>query len=338
MARALRLVPGVLLLFAIGYAGKFTEQSIAAYGRAHHVALPNIEYVLWAIAFGLVVANTVGVPSLCESGVDTYEFWLKVGIVLLGGVGRLGGVSLLCVLVALAASIAIMTALGRWFRLSPKLTSLLSIGASICGVSAIVAAKGAIDADDEDTSYAIAAILALGAVSLVVFPIVGRGLAMSDQAYGLWVGLAVDNTAEATAAGALYSDAAGKFAVLAKTTRNATMGFVVLGYAIYWAGKGAARAVRSARGFLWQKFPKFVLGFLCISALATAGVFAGSQITDLANLSRWAFLFSFAGIGLRTNIQSLTRQGWRPLVVGVAGEFAIAALTLALVVGVSRFL
>ena len=105
MARAIRLVPGVLLMFVIGYAGKFTEQSIAAYGRAHHVALPNIEYVLWAIAFGLIVANTVGVPHRCEAGVDTYEFWLKVGIVLLGvrfllgDIARLGGVSLLCVIV-----------------------------------------------------------------------------------------------------------------------------------------------------------------------------------------------------------------------------------------------
>src|SRR5262249_60096603 len=133
-----------------------------------------------------------------------------------------------------------MPALGRLFRLSPKLTSLLSIGASICGVSAIIAAKGAIDADDEDTSYAIAAILALGAVSLVVFPIVGHALSMSDQAYGLWVGLAVDNTAEATAAGALYSDAAGEVAVLAETTRDATIGVVVLGYALYSARKGPA--------------------------------------------------------------------------------------------------
>ena len=103
-----------------------------------------------------------------------------------------------------------MTALGRAFKLSPKLISLLAIGSSICGVSAIIAAKGAIDADDEDASYAMAAILALGAVSLFVFPLIGRALGMSDHAYGLWVGLAVDNTAEATAAGALYSDAAGK--------------------------------------------------------------------------------------------------------------------------------
>jgi uncharacterized integral membrane protein (TIGR00698 family) len=342
--RVATLVPGVLILGVIGYAGKITEQSIAAYGRAHHLTMPNIEYVLWAIVFGLIVANTSGIPAICEAGVETYEFWLKTGIVLLGvrfllgDIARLGGVSLVCVIVELAVSIIVMTALGRAFKLSPKLTSLLAIGASICGVSAIIAAKGAIEADDEDASYAIGAILAIGAVSLVVFPLVGHALGMSDHAYGLWVGLAVDNTAEATAAGALYSDAAGRVAVLAKTTRNATIGFVVLGYALYWVHQGGASEVSHKSAFLWQKFPKFVIGFLLISALATAGAFSKSQSADLANLSRWAFLFSFAGIGLRTNIRALSNQGWRPLVVGVVGECAIAVLTLGLVLGVGRWL
>jgi uncharacterized integral membrane protein (TIGR00698 family) len=337
------LLPGVALLGVVGYAGKLTEQSIAAYGKAHHLTLPNIEYVLWAIGFGLIVSNTVGVPAMFRAGVATYEFWLKAGIVLLGvrfllgDVVKLGGVSLVCVVLELALAIVVMTALGRWFKLSPKLTSLLAIGASICGVSAIIAAKGAIEADDEDASYAIAAILALGAVSLLVFPLVGRALGMSDHAYGLWVGLAVDNTAESAAAGALYSDAAGKFAVLAKTTRNATIGFVVLGYALYWVRRNQARAVAHKGAFLWEKFPKFVLGFLVISTLATLGAFSGTETTDLANLSRWAFLLTFAGVGLRTNLRELSKQGWRPLAVGVVGECAIAVLTLAMVVGAARY-
>jgi uncharacterized integral membrane protein (TIGR00698 family) len=338
----MRLLPGVLLLLVIGYAGKFTEQAIGEYGRAHHLTLPNIEYVLWAIVFGLIVSNTIGVPAICDAGVETYEFWLKAGIVLLGvrfvlgDVAKLGRLSLVCVALELAVSIAVMTALGRFFRLPPKLTSLLAIGASVCGVSAIIAAKGAIDADDEDASYAIAAILALGAVSLFVFPLIGHSLAMSDSAYGLWVGLAVDNTAEATAAGALYSDAAGKFAVLAKTARNATIGFVVLGYALYWVRRGGASGVSNKAAFLWQKFPKFVLGFLLISGLATAGLFTKAESTDLANLSRWAFLFTFAGVGLRTNLRILSKQGWRPLAVGVAGECVIAAVTLAIVLAAAR--
>jgi uncharacterized integral membrane protein (TIGR00698 family) len=338
------LLPGMALLAAIGYLGKLTEQTIATYGKAHHLALPNIEYVLWAILFGLVLSNTVGVPRVCRAGVATYEFWLKAGIVflgsrfLLGDVLKLGGLSLVFVAIELAVSIALMTALGTWLGLTPKLTSLLAIGSSICGVSAIIAAKGAIEADDEEASYAIGAILLLGAFSLFAFPAIGHALGMSDRAFGLWAGLAVDNTAEATAAGALYSDAAAKFAVLAKTTRNAMIGFVVLGYAIYWARKAKQQGVANKAVFLWQKFPKFVLGFLLISILSTVDVFSKAQLTDLANLSRWAFLLTFAGVGIQTNFGELRRQGLRPLAVGAVGEFAIAGITLALLLGANHVL
>src|ERR1700727_2207779 len=221
--RFIDLVPGVLLLVAVGYAGKIIEKSIATYGKAHHLTLPNIEYVLWAIVIGLVIANTVGVPRIFQAGIATYEFWLKSGIDLLGSrfllcdVAKLCGISLVLLIIEIALSLTFMTYLGRAFGLSPKLTTLLAVGSSICGVSAIIATNGAIDADDEDASYAIAAILSLGAISLFVFPLIGHWLHLSDKAYGLWAGLAVDNTAEATAAGALYSDAAGKSAVLAKT-------------------------------------------------------------------------------------------------------------------------
>jgi uncharacterized integral membrane protein (TIGR00698 family) len=342
LRRLIELIPGVLLLAVIGFAGKWIEQSIAAYGKSHHKVLPNIEYVLWAILIGLAISNTIGLPRLFRPGVATYEFWLKAGIVLLGArfilgdIARLGGISLVLVFIELALALSFMTWLGGRFRLPPKLVSLLAVGSSVCGVSAIIAAQGAIDADEEDSSYAIAAILALGAISLVLFPVVGHALHMSDRAYGVWAGLAVDNTAEATAAGALYSDAAGKVAVLAKTCRNAMIGFVVLGYAIYWASKGQAAGVGNKAVFLWKKFPKFILGFLLISALATAGVFAKPELTALGNLSRWAFLLTFAGVGLRTSFKDLSRQGVRPFLVGAIGEIVIAVLTLGLVFGADR--
>ena len=332
-----RLIPGVLLLVAIGWLGKFAEQSVAMYAKVHHLHLPNIEYVLWAIVFGMVVSNTVGIPTVFQPGVLTYEFWLKAGIVLLGSrfllgdVLRLGGISLALVVLELAMALSFMTLLGRWFNLKPKLTSLLAVGSAVCGVSAIIATKGAIEADDEDSSYAIAAILALGAIALFTFPMIGHWLHLGDRAYGMWAGLAVDNTAEATAAGALYSDAAGKIAVLAKTTRNAMIGFVVLGYALYWARKGQAQQVEGKASFLWNKFPKFVLGFLLISLLATVGVFNKPQIGSLANLSRWAFLLTFAGVGLRTNLRELKLQGLRPFAVGAIGEAGIAVVTLGMV-------
>ena len=342
-SRIVGFVPGILLLAAVGYAGKFVEQFIARYGKAHHLVLPNIEYVLWAILIGLLISNSIGIPAIFRAGVATYEFWLKAGIVLLGArfligdVLKLGGLSLGLVFIEITLSLVFMTLLGRAFKLKPKLITLLAVGSSICGVSAIIATQGAIDADEEDSSYAIAAILALGAISLFLFPLIGHTLHLSDRGYGLWAGLAVDNTAEASAAGALYSDAAGKVAVLAKTCRNAMIGFVVLGYELYWASKGQAAKVGNKAAFLWSKFPKFILGFLLISVLASIGFFAKPQIAAIGNLSRWAFLLTFAGVGLRTNLRELGKQGIRPFAVGAIGEVAIAALTLGLVFGATRF-
>ncbi len=351
------LLPGIALLAIVGYAGKVTEHAINTYAKTHHLTFPNIEYVLWAILFGVVIANTIGLPRIFRAGVATYEFWLKAGIILLGArfvlgdVLKLGGLSLGLVFVAIILSILFMTWLGRAFRLSPALTTLLAVGSSICGVSAIIATQGAIDADEDDSATAIAAILALGAISLFAFPLIGHALHMSDHSYGLWTGLAVDNTAEATAAGALYSDVAGKYAVLAKTCRNALIGFVVLAYAIQWSRRGLANAatekqLENKAAFLWKKFPKFVLGFLFISLLATLGAssnpsiaalgFNKAQLLALGNLSRWAFLLTFAGVGLRTDLKSLFKQGARPFIVSAVGEIVIAILTLGLILGADR--
>src|SRR3981081_39641 len=113
-----KLIPGVLLLAVIGYAGKFLERNVNFYAKAHHWTFPNIEYVLWAILIGLVISNTVGVTQIFRTGVATYEFWLKAGIVLLGSrfllgdVLKLGGVSLALVALEIAAPIAFYTFLG----------------------------------------------------------------------------------------------------------------------------------------------------------------------------------------------------------------------------------
>src|SRR5262249_12501842 len=120
----LRLVPGVLLVAGVGYAGKLLEANVGKYAKAHHWTFPNIEYVLWAILIGLVISNTVGVPEVFRAGVATYEFWLKAGIVLLGSrfllgdVLKLGAVSLFAVALELAISIALMTWLGNAFKLA----------------------------------------------------------------------------------------------------------------------------------------------------------------------------------------------------------------------------
>ncbi|MBW4038905.1 MAG: putative sulfate exporter family transporter [Acidobacteria bacterium] len=335
----LGLFPGILLLFAIGLAGK-ALQFLGDYLPPHHIPFPHLEYVLWAILLGLAISNTITLPSSFLPGIATYELWLKLGIILvaanfiLSDLIRIGALSLTLVAIELALSLTVMTILGRIFHLPPKLTSLLAIGSSICGVTAIMAAQSAIDADEDDISTAIAAILALGALALFTFPYIGHVLHMGQQAFGLWCGLAVDNTAEATVTGALFGPTAGHFAVLSKTARSSFIGFVVLGYAIYWASQGQAARVDHKALFLWQNFPKFILGFIAISVLATVGFFTPTQLNSLGNLSQWAFLPAFAGVGLRTRIQDLTRHGWRPILVGVLGEIFLALLTLAMVLAI----
>jgi uncharacterized integral membrane protein (TIGR00698 family) len=347
------LFPGLVLLLAVGYAGELIEARIRHYNAVHLKSpLPNIEYVLWAILIGLAIANTLGGRSwfkVFNPGIGTYEFWLKLGIVLLGtrfllaDVAKLGGASLVLVAIELIGAFAMMVFLARLFNLGPKLAALLAVGSSVCGVSAIIAAQGAIEADEKDASYAIAAILALGAISLFSYPLIGHSLHMSDRAYGVWAGLSVDNTAEALAAGSLYSDSAGKVAALTKTARNATIGFVVLAVALFFSLRSGKELAGSKVLFLWKKFPKFVLGFLLFSALASwaaknPAVFTKNQVTSLANLSRWAFLLTFAGVGLRTNIRELLQQGPRPFIVGALAELFIAAFTLGLVLGTDRLI
>jgi uncharacterized integral membrane protein (TIGR00698 family) len=344
----LAYVPGVLLLIAIGLLGKYAQTGWNALAKHQHWTVPDIEYVLWAILIGLLITNTVGVHRIFRPGVQTYEFWLKIGIValgsrfVLGDVLKLGSTSLLQILVDMVVAGAIIIAAARLFGLSGKLGSLLAIGTSICGVSAIIASKGAIRARNSEASYAIAAILALGAVALFTLPPLGHLIGLSDHEFGLWAGLAVDNTAETTATGYLFSDEAGKIAVLVKSTRNALIGFVVLGFALYWAARGEADEIapgfRSKAVFVWEKFPKFVLGFLAVSAVATAGWLTKGQSTNLANVSRWAFLLTFAGVGLNTNFRELARTGWRPLVVAIIGLLVVATVSLGLVLLTSRVL
>jgi uncharacterized integral membrane protein (TIGR00698 family) len=346
--RPLDYVPGILLLVAVGLLGKYAQIWWNTLAKREHWHVPDIEYVLWAIVIGLLITNTIGLHRIFRPGVLTYEFWLKIGIValgarfVLGDVAKLGGLSLVQILVDMAVAGTIIILAARAFGLSGKLGSLLAIGTSICGVSAIVAAKGAIRARNSDVGYAIAAILALGAVALFVLPPLGHAIGLTDREFGLWAGLAVDNTAETTATGYLYSDHAGKIAVLVKSTRNALIGFVVLGFALYWAARGQADKIapgaKAKAAFIWDKFPKFVLGFLAVSAIATAHWLTKGQTANLANVSKWAFLLTFAGVGLNTDIRQIARTGWRPLLVAVIGLIVVASVSLGIVLLTSRVL
>jgi uncharacterized integral membrane protein (TIGR00698 family) len=348
-----RVLPGVALIFALAIGGKLLSdwlQSVIVINWVRSLA----SNVIIAIVGGMIIGNLVPLPKVLAPGIAAYEFFLKVGIVVMGArflvtdVARLGGIGLAMVVVEILFSIAFVTLFARLFRLPEKLGSLLSIGVGICGVSAIIGASPAIEAEKEETGYAIAVILVFGAAALVVYPLIGRLLSMSDKLFGIWAGLAVDNTAEAVATGAIYSKAALAYTTLAKLCRNAMMGFVILGFAVYYARRGMAKQVTSKGRFLWEKFPKFVLGFLGLSVIFSVlfALFPGKdahaylvgRVGAMRNLSEWAFQLTFVGVGLRTSFRDMVRTGVKPLVVGVAAETAVAGFTLLMVFAAAGFL
>lgn len=325
--KLLEMIPGIVLLFVIGYASKY----IASF-------IPHMDYILIAIALGMAISNIFGIHDVFVPGVNTYELWLKTGIVFLGAklalgnVLSLGATGLILVVLEIIIAITSVTWLSRKFGLPEKTGSLLAIGVGICGVSAIIGASGAIDAKERDSSLAIATILCFGALMIFIFPFLGHMLGLTDQAFGVWAGLSVDNTAEAVATGFVYSDAAGQIATLTKLCRNALMGFVILIFAIHYARKGMAETVEHKAKFLWNKFPKFLLGFLAVSLLVTFGFFTKGEIKAIDGMAKWAFMLSFAGVGFRTKFSEMKKAGLKAFLVGLGAEFAVAAATLVMVV------
>src|SRR5205085_11564975 len=146
-------------------------------------------------------------------------------------------------------------------------------------------------------------------------------------------GGALENAREEAAAGGPCCDAVGEVAVRSRSGRGAMSAVVVLCYVGCSGRRGQRHQVTNKAAFVWQKFPKFVLGFLFISLLATVGAFQKEQIASIANLSRWAFLLTFAGVGLKTDFRELKKQGLRPFVVGALAELFITVVTLGLVLG-----
>ncbi len=325
LLRVFKFVPGVLLLLAIGLAGK----TVAGY-------IPHTEYVLFAIAFGALVSNLITVPAVFLPGLRTYEFWLKSGIVLMGAnlaiqnVLQIGLTGLLLVITEMVIAITTARLLARGFHLSDRLGSLIGIGVGICGVSAIIGATGAIDADEEDATYAIATILIFGAIMVFLYPLLGSVIGMTDQVFGFWTGLSVDNTAEAVATGFAFSEGAGNISTVVKLSRNSLMGVVILAFALVYAKKGLTKEIEHKGRFVWERFPKFVLGFLLLSVLASMGFFSPAQVQNLTNLSRWAFLLSFAGVGMSLQLTKM-RAGIRPFLVGLGVEAVVALITLGMV-------
>lgn len=303
-----------------------------------------IEYPVYAIALGLLgnlVLTRLGLRDRFAGGFRT-EFFIKTGLVLLGAsinfalIVSAAGPAIVQALVLISVVFGFTWWLGGRLGLDARLRALLSSAVSICGVSAAIAAAGAVQARKEQLAYTASIVIIFALPSIFLLPALVDAFGLSQPVGGAWIGGNIDTTAAVTAAGAIAGEQALKIATIVKTTQNALLGVVAVALTAYFALK-VDRTVtvrRSIGAQLWERFPKFVLGFLTASIVATlytgvVGVDASKAAIGTVNDLRTLFLIlAFVSIGLEFRVAPLREAGWRP--IGVFGAATVVNLGVGL--------
>jgi len=328
---------GFPLIFFLAFLGLFlsNQKTVHEWG---------LEYVLWALIFGLLISNTVGVPKWLKPAVRT-ELFIKIGLVLLGA-------EILFHTILSAGSCgmaqAIIVVLSVWYvcyllalkaGLSKSFASVLSAGVSICGVSAAIAAGGAVKADPKEVSYAISLVLLVAMPMLLLMPMIARAMGMPDGIAGAWVGGTIDTTPAVVAAGALYSDRAMYVASIVKMSQNVLIGVAAFTLALYWVLRVERKPKETPSPIeIWYRFPKFVVGFITASAIFSfllvpaMGDTSVNAILDVTKGVRgWFFAMAFVCIGLDTKLMELVRIGkGKPLLVFLTAQIVNIIITFVL--------
>ncbi len=300
---------------------------------------PYVSEVSVGILAGLAIANVGQVHQALAAGIGfAASALLRVGIVLLGArlsldqVVATGAGSLLIILLGFVVVAAVIILLGRVLGVPPRLALLIGVGTAICGNSAIVATAPIIEAEESDVSFAVATITLFGTAAVILYPLIGLISGMSDGLYGQWVGMAVNDTSQVTAAAFAYSDEAGDTATIVKLTRNALIGPVLVAIGVIYPLLRAAPG-DSGRIEVWKvmrSVPLFVLGFIALAALNSLGAVPpvlGSAAYDVA---KFVILMALVALGLRTSLRRLRSVGLGPLWVGLTAAVALSAMALTL--------
>ncbi|WP_330229982.1 YeiH family protein [Nocardia sp. NBC_00508] len=344
---------GVAVVFALGALTRYFDTHVpqwAADTPLERVA-KSIEYPVYAIAIGLignVLLTKLALRDRLSAGFRT-EFFIKTGVVLLGASINLkilvtaAGPSILQALLLITAVFAFTWWLGGQLGLDDKLRALLSSAVSICGVSAAIAAAGAVQARREQIAYAASLVIIFALPSIFLLPWLAEVFGLSDAVAGAWIGGNIDTTAAVAASGAIAGEKALQIATIVKTTQNALIGVVAIALTAYFTLRveRSPGAVRPSVRQFWERFPKFVLGFVAASIIGTLYLQAvdkksgAAHIAIVNDLRTWFLILAFVSIGLEFSLRGLREAGWRPIVV--FGSAAVVNLAVGLGLSVLLF-
>lgn len=306
---------------------------------------PVIGGPVFSILLGMLLTGALPVllkrfhpnrPGFFAPGVRfTSKVLLQASVILLGfemnlwTVLRVGGQSLMVILFTLTAAFMTAFLIGRALKMEGGMTTLIGVGTSICGGSAIAATAPVIKARDEDISHAISTIFLFNVLAVFIFPPLGRLLHMSDTGFGMWAGTAVNDTSSVVAAATAWSALAGNntalaFATVVKLARTLMIIPICLVLSAYMAKKG-----NPAEFHISKVFPWFVLGFAAAALFNTLGAVPPAAAHGLVTLGKFMICMAMTAIGYNTHLRHLLKNGGRPIALGLGCWFAVAAVSLA---------
>lgn len=311
-----------------------------------------------ALAIGLAIGSVGAARERLLPGASlAARVALRVGITLLGArltVGQLvgtGGASALAIVITVTTALVLGTLLARRYGVIPPLSALITVGMAICGNSAILALAPIIRAPHRETAYAVSTITIFGLIGVLLLPVLGATIGLSDATFGTWAGLAVNDTAQVVATGYAFSPAAGDVATVVKLTRNLAILPVLLGatwLAIRAERAAASDAATSSGGgtpaapavaplrLVARAVPWFVIGFVVFATLRSAGLLdgavpTGGTLADLCStLAAVLILVALAGVGISTDLRAMLGVGARPFLLGASMWVVIATLAFVL--------
>ena len=324
-------LPGLLAALAIAAVAKWIEELLPV----HMIGASVI-----AMFIGIVI-NAVRKPNKTFApGIKfTSKKVLKFAIILLGAslniatILNVGKFSLAVMVFTLLTCFGVGHFTGKWLGLNWKMSNLISAGTGICGGSAIAAIAPVIDATDTDVAFGISATFLFDMAMIVLFPLMGQALGLSDQAYGLWAGTAVNDTSSVVAAGYAFSEGAGDFATMVKLTRTLAIIPTVVIFALINLRIKRKAAQNSEAKFqvkISSIFPWFILGFLAMAGLSSLGWIPANIAAFLKSTSKFLMIAALAAIGLNTSFRDMRKVGLKPMLHG----FIISALVVLVALGV----
>lgn len=341
MKNITKLLPGAALALALAAVAKVLETAEEAAGL-HFIGASVI-----ALFLGMIV-NAFHKPTAATApGIKfTSKKILKFAIILLGAslnirtVLTVGRFSLTVMVFTLATCFGLGALIGKALGLNWKTASLINAGTGICGGSAIAAIAPVIEATDLDIAYGLSATFLFDTVMIVVFPLLGRAMGLSDAAFGLWAGTAVNDTSSVVATGYAFSEAAGDFATMVKLTRTLSIIPAVLVFAainLHLKKKAQAAEGSGVQVRIRSIFPWFILGFLAMSCLTSLGLIPAAAASLLKTVSKFLMVAALAAIGLNTDFKTLCRSGAKPMLHGfiVSALVVLVAIAVEFAIGVA---